>query len=48
MGIGGGDEAPPTIRQPGHKADNLPQSSVEFKNCGDMPPLFQISSWHGA
>jgi hypothetical protein len=32
----------------GREADHSPPSSAEVKNCGAIPPLPHVSSWHSA
>jgi hypothetical protein len=38
----------PRVKLPGHEANHTLPSSAEVKNCGDICPLHNISSWHGA
>jgi hypothetical protein len=36
------------VKQLGHEADHSPPSIAEVKNGGPIPPLPNMSSWHGA
>jgi hypothetical protein len=38
----------PGVKWYGHEADHSPPSSVKVKNCGAIPPLPHMSSWHSA
>jgi hypothetical protein len=38
----------PRIKRPGRDANHSPPSSAEDKNCGAIPPLPDIFSWHAA
>jgi hypothetical protein len=38
----------PDVKRMGCEADHSPQSSIEVRNGGAMPPLLQMSSWHNA
>jgi hypothetical protein len=38
----------PVVMLPGYEADHSPPTSVDIKNGGAVPPLADMSSWHGA